>query len=399
VITSILSWYLIVQLITLITLPLALRLFTNLPDRGYIFAKTLGILLVSFTLWLGTSYSILRNETGGAWLALFIVAGVSLCVGWQVLPFNNKTGQRWPVKWGYILGVELIFLLAFLAWAWVRSHDPAANHTEQPMDLMFMNSIWNSPAYPPQDAWLGGYAISYYYYGYWILTTLGRLSGQRPEIAYNVGQACWYGLLLISAFGVVYNMVAYRSKERDGEGSASKRATLVAFVGGLLAMIAVGLTGNLQGILEWLYANGYNIEGLANWFGVYNFPQNASVTNLWHIDFGWWWWRSSRVLEDITLTGNHIEVIDEFPFFSYLLGDNHPHVLAMPFVILVIGLAQNFCFAPSVRREQSETVEDEADNESALAQFWTQFLEMFPLGWGGLLIMLIATGGLILYDG
>ena len=32
-----------------------------------------------------------------------------------------------------------------------------------------------------------------------------------------------------------------------------------------------------------------------------------------------------------------IEVIDEFPFFSFLLGDMHPHVLALPFVLLAVA--------------------------------------------------------------
>jgi uncharacterized membrane protein len=31
--------------------------------------------------------------------------------------------------------------------------------------------------------------------------------------------------------------------------------------------------------------------------------------------------------------------IDEFPQFSFLLGDVHPHVLALPFVVMGIGLA------------------------------------------------------------
>ncbi|MBK9492207.1 MAG: hypothetical protein IPO07_28020 [Haliscomenobacter sp.] len=42
---------------------------------------------------------------------------------------------------------------------------------------------------------------------------------------------------------------------------------------------------------------------------------------------------------DIALSGGDIEVIDEFPFFSFLLGDLHPHVLALPFVILCVGIA------------------------------------------------------------
>jgi hypothetical protein len=38
------------------------------------------------------------------------------------------------------------------------------------------------------------------------------------------------------------------------------------------------------------------------------------------------------------------EVIDEFPFFSYYLADLHPHVLAMPFALLAIGLALHLYF-------------------------------------------------------
>ena len=55
----------------------------------------------------------------------------------------------------------------------------------------------------------------------------------------------------------------------------------------------------------------------------------------------WWWWRASRVIQDYDLAGNFRETIDEFPFFSYLLGDLHPHVLSMPFALLAVAVALN----------------------------------------------------------
>jgi hypothetical protein len=72
----------------------------------------------------------------------------------------------------------------------------------------------------------------------------------------------------------------------------------------------------------------------------------------------WWWWRSSRVIHDYApdavspqlarVTGlppadntTYQEVIDEFPQFSFLLGDMHPHVLALPFALLMMALALN----------------------------------------------------------
>jgi YYY domain-containing protein len=54
-----------------------------------------------------------------------------------------------------------------------------------------------------------------------------------------------------------------------------------------------------------------------------------------------WWWRASRVVQDYDLAGIWREVIDEFPFFSYLLGDLHPHVLVMPFALLAVALCLN----------------------------------------------------------
>src|SRR5690606_3710001 len=55
----------------------------------------------------------------------------------------------------------------------------------------------------------------------------------------------------------------------------------------------------------------------------------------------WWWFRAARAISDRGLDGNHSEVIDEFPAFSFILSDNHPHVLSLPFAAMAIGLAMN----------------------------------------------------------
>lgn len=402
--TQFLAWYLIVQLITLAVLPLAQQLFVNLADRGYAFAKSLGILLVGFTLWLGYSYGLLRNETGGAWLALLLVAGVSwLVVRQRAGTQSPGANNRFPAllvkgDWRYWLAIEVLFLLAFGGWAYVRAYDPAANHTEKPMDLMFMNSLWVSPTYPPQDAWLGGYPISYYYFGYWLLITLGRLAGQPPEIAYNLGQACWLGLLLIGCSGVVYNLLR---RDQLGHGAA--------LAGGLLAAMGVGLMGNLQAVVEWLRAQGVGQTLFSTLLTPHNFPADVPVTGNWLISPEWWsgWaWRTSRVLEDLTLRGEHIEVIDEVPLFSYALGDNHPHVLAMPLVLLVIGLIQNLFFAPALLKQTEFSTSGTLDVEQApeppvlpLIQRFQQALKLLlaqvPLGGVGALLLTVALGALI----
>ena len=389
-----LSWYLITQLITIAALPLALRFFSNLPDRGYAFARILGILLVSLLLWLGTSYGLLRNSTGGVWLSLFLVA--LLCF-WATTKKSKEvendaqsaSGRPFGLPaWHYLLVFELLFLLAFAAWTWVRAHDPAISHTEQPMDLMFMSGIWSSPTFPPRDPWLAGYAISYYYFGYWMVTALARLAGQPPEIAYNLGQACWFGLLFTGSFGIGYNLLRLRVQEQadNDENENTTPTGALPLAAGLLTAVAVSLTANLHVILEWLYAQGVRLDGLIRMVEVYNFPARAQVSRLWYIDNGWsWWWRASRVIEDVDLSGNHVEIIDEFPIFSYVLGDNHPHLLAMPFVILVIAIALNW-FCGDRRRESRPYF---------MLLHLRSLSAALPLGTVGLVVLIAATGALV----
>lgn len=423
IVVAFLGWYAVTQVVGAAAMGLTLRNFCALPDRGYTFSRVLGIFLVSLVLWLGTSYGLLRNTAGGAWAALLVLALLS---AWSLLHrrVHGEEGSRLgPVRlkrllpsWGYILGVELLFLVAFAVWTGVRSFDPAINHTEQPMDLMFINGIWSSATYPPRDPWLSGYAISYYYFGYWMISTLAHLAGQPPEIAYNLGQACWFGLLVTASFGVGYNLFRVHAREKsDGGRDASLaevsivwriagRATAgFPFMAGLLTAGAVALGSNLHVILEWLYAQGVQMNAFIRWVDVYNFPEQSQVTNKWYIDSGWgWWWRASRVIEDTDLNGNHIEVIDEFPIFSYVLSDNHPHLLAMPFVILVVAIALNWLNADGadVREWLGGTDKVEGEERGRIGSILGGAVAQVrsvtqPFGAAGLILLVAAAGGLI----
>ncbi len=74
---------------------------------------------------------------------------------------------------GLVLATELLFLALFVFMALVRAANPDASGTEKPMELAFINSILRSPAFPPADPWLSGYAISYYYFGYVMVAAAG----------------------------------------------------------------------------------------------------------------------------------------------------------------------------------------------------------------------------------
>lgn len=325
-----LAWYLAVQICGIIALPIAWRVFARLPDGGYSISKHLGILLAGAVSWFASAIGLLSNDRGGAWLSLALVAGAGLAVAGDGL-LRGPEGKRPLIQWlkactAEIMKMEALFLAAFLLWAWVRSCDPAISHTEQPMDLMYLSSVHTSPVFPPRDAWLAGYPVAYYYAGYWLLSLIAFLSAQPVELAYNLGQASWFALLMLGCYGVGINLV------RTNRQMGTRPIFMGAHPGqaaGLLSAAAVALVGSLEIWLEWLSRKGA-ATGLVSWFGIAGLPASGGPPG------NWWWWRSSRILRDQDILGRPLEMINEFPFFSYLLGDNHPHLLSMPFLLLLL---------------------------------------------------------------
>ena len=383
-----LSWWFVLQLFTLAALPLAWRLFARLPGRGYPLAKALGLLLVAYVLWLGATLHVLPNSFGGAVVALIVVAGASWWLGrdgWR----RDADGVRPLAAWlkanrWLVLTTELLFLFVLVGWAAIRAYNPDIAGTEKPMEFAFVNGILRSPLFPPQDPWLSGYGISYYYFGYVMLAALVNLTGVDPAIAFNLGVALWYALVMIGAFGVVYDLVRLAGSWKleagnwkletgsskleagnwemgagswpvEAETDATRnteyairnthhapRTTHSQARGiryGLLGALFVGFLGNLEGLVELAYHKSLVPLQWLQWLDIKQLTDNPPSGNL--TGGFWWWWHASRVIHDKDLLGNSIEVIDEFPFFSFLLGDMHPHVLALPFAILAVALALN----------------------------------------------------------
>jgi YYY domain-containing protein len=174
------------------------------------------------------------------------------------------------------------------------------------------------------------------------MALLTRLSGAVSGVAFDLYDALLFALSLIGSFGVVYNLVAFTLKTRHkGDEAAPPEGPPLA--AGVLGGLLVTVMGNLEGVLEALHARGVLSDSFWSWIDIPGLAQ-APVINSWYPgNVFMWWWRASRVLADKDFLGQNMGVqpIDEFPFFSFLLGDNHPHVLALPFVLLAIGLAFN----------------------------------------------------------
>jgi len=372
---QILVWWMIMQLLGWIAFPTAMRIFRWLPDRGYTFSKALGLLLISYILWIGASTGLLRNDLGGMLLSIFLLAGIS---AWFYFRYKGNLLPRIRTflgeKWKLVLAVEILFILALVGWALLRAYAPykiEPSGGEKFMEIAFQNAILRSEHFPPLDPWLSGFAISYYYFGYVMMALLTRLSGALPGVGFDLYDALLFALSLIGAFGVVYNLVAFtlKSRHRSDKAVPPEGPALAA---GVLGGLMVTVMGNLEGVLESLHASGVLPDSFWRWIDIPELAK-APVINTWYPgEMFIWWWRASRVLADKTFAGVNIGVqpIDEFPFFSFLLGDNHPHVLALPFVLLAIGVAFNLFLRQINKAEFPSTNESNVSNPGSSRQWW-----------------------------
>ncbi len=324
------AWYVLVTVLGWIVFPLLFHTLTNIPGRGFTFSKIFGLLFWGYLFWILGRLGFTANNLSGLFFTLLLVVGSSLFV----LRKNGLTDlKQWiNSSWRLILTTEILFLVAFAGWALIRSLNPEILGTEKPMELAFINSILNSETFPPNDPWLSGYAISYYYFGYVLIAMLAKFTGTLGSIAFNLGVSLTFALTAVGSFGVLYNLLALRTGKKSSQ-------LMPALLGPFFTLIL----SNWEGFLHYLHSKGLFWSGLPdqpnsafwNWLDIQNLVDPPLGDSFGH----WWWWRASRVIQDYDFSGFGKEVISEFPFFSFLLSDLHPHVLSIPYVYLILGFA------------------------------------------------------------
>ena len=339
-----LAWLLVVELICLVAFPLTWWLMRPLPDRGILFARAAGLLLVAWVAWMLTGSGWLQFSSGTVWLALAIVAVPSSTVLWM----QWRAMLRWlRDRWKLVATAEGLFLLAFVGFLLIRAANPDLWHPwrggEKPMELAYFTAVARSSVLPPYDPWFAGGYLNYYYWGYFILSAPLRITGIPPTTAFNLAVPLLFAITATGAGSLVYNLVA--STRNPGEGSPSSpaadhpagrwlRLRSGALAAGVGAALMATVAGNLDGVVQLVELGRARAEGMA--------------VTLANFDF----WRSSRaipVLDEFqpsrltpwidernwVETGFHIT---EFPFFTFLFADLHAHMMTMPFALLALAL-------------------------------------------------------------
>lgn len=323
-------WWAALSALGLLALPGLFVLLRRLPDRGYAFARMAGLLATSYVFWLAGSLGFSGANAGGIVLALLVLGGLSFWL------YRSRAADDSLSRWlsehkATVIATEVIFAAVFALWVWVRAQNPSITATEKPMEFAFLNAVGRSSSFPPLDPWLSGYGISYYYFGYVMTSLLARLAAVQEAIAFNLSVAWLVAGAAIGAYGLTYNLIASRARARS------------ALILGLVAAAAVPIAGNMQIGLEIAHGNNVGSAAFWDWLDIRDInepPQESAIPR--YRTSNWWWWRTSRVIHEYHLSGRSeegLEPIVEVPSFSFVLGDLHPHVLALPFAFLSLGVA------------------------------------------------------------
>ncbi len=317
-------------LIGALALPLAFALLRRLPDSGAGMAFALGLAFLGYGYFLLRWLSVLPPGRGGYLLA---VAGLALTAA-AVAGRDRRLPATLRRSGPAIAAAAGLFTFFFFAYVGFRAYQPDITGTEQPMDFMYLNATLGSPGYPPQDSWLAGERASYYYFGYLQVGALTEVAGVRASEGYNLGLAYTFAAAATGIASLVFALARWTL------GSRGQRWAVVAAGTAVVLLLAVG---SLSAVFEWAAAHGHYNASLYRAFGVewlipcHGGPTQDCFSGLlsprttsWYPTEFWFWWRGSRIIPG---------TITEFPFFSFLLGDLHPHVMSIPLVFLSLGLS------------------------------------------------------------
>ncbi len=292
-ITDVAIWYLLAVFLGIISLPIAASTCRNLPDRGYSVSKIIGILFLAYISWI-VSY-IIGYSRYEIILALLLICILSAYFYIRLKPAIDRR---------LLLRNEIIFGSVFLFFLIIRAFNPQIYLGEKTNDFNLLNSILRSSSFPPNDTWLSGFKVNmYYYFGTFAIATLTRLAETPGYVAYNIGMSLIPPLAATAAFGIGYNLT--RSK-----------------IAGFFTMFLLVFAGNLYpaAVIS------------AHLLGITASPW-GNVPDI--IDY----WGASRIIP---------YTINEFPYFSFIFGDLHAHVIAMPFVLLALMLILDFYFSRKI---------------------------------------------------
>jgi len=333
---SVSVWYIGITILGWMVYPIIRIAFKGLDRKGWPILRIAGLVILTFFVWIAGSFGVqvTRLTIFSCILILFLINVFLFFRG------KNEIVQELSRNLKSLIFIELVIFIFFIFFLLIRIGNPDLWHPykggEKPMDFSYFNALIKSVSYPPYDPWYAGGYINYYYWGFLIAAVPTKILGIIPSIAYNLVLSSFFSFTASSAFCVGWNL-SERGLEKRGESKESKPLKR-KILSGLIAAIFVLVIGNLgtikmivqgfQRLSEMAspYTHNGNFNAVPSFFeGIKIFIKERNFNYY----LGDWYWIPSR-----TIPG---EPITEFPYFTFLYGDPHAHLFALPITLLALS--------------------------------------------------------------
>ncbi|HEU5152176.1 MAG TPA: DUF2298 domain-containing protein [Iamia sp.] len=302
------GWLLVLELLGLAAFTALAPALRALPDAGAGTAPLVGLAVTAFATFAAVT-----------WLGLPLTRGLVLVVvgGWLAVGVGCARRHRtvlaelWRERRPTLLTAQAVIVAAFALGLLLRAADPDLWHIhrggEKPFELAMFTAVLRTRTLPPYDPWYAGGTLNYYYGGYLLLSVPARLLRTAPALAMNLSLATVAALAggaAASAGAAVARLrtwVAGGGEEPAATAPGVRRAALLAVAFVLVvpsAAIVPSIVGRLAG----------SERGTLDWWGLSRtFPSPSPV-------------------------------ITEFPAWSFLFGDVHPHVMGLPLLLALVAV-------------------------------------------------------------
>lgn len=270
---ALIKWFLAIEVISFLWLPLSLAIFSGSRSTATYIARPLSLFILTALVW---GMGMLLPVTIEPTLILGVIGVIALMQAStlvKISPDIKKDYWSASILWWSVVGVFLIH----------RAWNPEINWGEKPMDFTFYNYFTRLDHLPPEDPWAAGKPMNYYYLSYFLFGLLTKISGVATAYGFNFALASVIGMEVLALTGLLLLLQVPRRTAAIG------------------ALLLVSLP-NLEAV-ELVLA----------------------YTRSWNFDL---FWSTTRLFTS--------PAFSEYPLWSYLFGDLHAHVVARPLFTLVL---------------------------------------------------------------
>lgn len=328
------KWWVTLFLVGAVSFPLTKKLFSSWYDKGYLFAKAVGLASVTYIVYIAAMSHVLPFVTESILMAMIALFLFGIVVNSIKTPesevtdteeeyhgvkklFRSYRSKRSLRFIGIFIVEEVFFFAALLFWSWVKGHEPSIHGLEKFMDFGFMQSILNSRYFPAPDMWYAGYPINYYYFGHTVVAVLTKLSNISLVYTFNLMLATIFALCVTMSFSIGVHILNI---------GMPKLKLWAVIAGAVLIAFLVSLGGNMQTL--YAFTKGYTGENVQPFWQLLWTPQEF-MSKLPEGLERYWYANATRFIP---------YTIHEFPSYSFVVSDVHGHVMSIPFVLLAIAL-------------------------------------------------------------